>query len=94
MGTAHLYGSDRSIRNPACGAAGIHGTRTGKISLFIACLRKIILLIPLIYILPHFFADKVFAVFLAEPVSDFISVIVAATLFFLNIKKILKEGEV
>ena len=35
-----------------------------KISLFIACLRKIILLIPLIYILPHFFADKVFAVFL------------------------------
>lgn len=65
-----------------------------KISLFIACLRKIILLIPLIYILPHFFADKVFAVFLAEPVSDFISVTVAATLFFLNIKKILKEGEV
>lgn len=58
-----------------------------KISLFIACLRKIILLIPLIYILPHFFADKVFAVFLAEPVSDFISVIVAATLFFLNIKR-------
>ena len=52
-----------------------------KISLFIACLRKIILLIPLIYILPLFFADKVFAVFLAEPVSDFISVIVAATLF-------------
>ena len=65
-----------------------------KISLFIACLRKIILLIPLIYILPHFFVDKVFAVFLAEPVSDFISVTVAATLFFLNIKKILKEGEV
>lgn len=65
-----------------------------KISLFIACLRKIILLIPLIYILPHFFADKVFAVFFAEPVSDFISVTVAATLFFLNIKKILKEGEV
>ena len=29
-----------------------------KISLFLAVLRKIILLIPLIYILPHFFADK------------------------------------
>ena len=65
-----------------------------KTSLFLAIYRKIILLIPLIYILPHFFADKVFAVFLAEPVSDFISVTVAATLFFLNIKKILKEGEV
>lgn len=63
-----------------------------KLSLFIACLRKIILLIPMILILPQFFAedaDKVFAVFLAEPVSDFISVSVAATLFLLNIKKIL-----
>ena len=38
-----------------------------KTSLFLAVWRKIILLMPLIYILPHFFADKVFAVFLAEP---------------------------
>lgn len=65
-----------------------------KISLFIACLRKIILLIPLIYILPVFFEDKTFAVFLAEPVADFLSVTVAAMLFVLNIKKILaKAGE-
>lgn len=66
-----------------------------KLSLFIACLRKIILLIPLILILPFFFADKVFAVFLAEPVADFISVTVAATLFLLNIRKILdKKGKI
>ena len=64
-----------------------------KISLFIACLRKIILLIPLIFVLPMFFENKVFAVFLAEPVSDFISVTVAAALFVLNIKKILNEKE-
>ena len=64
-----------------------------KLSLFIACLRKILLLIPLIFILPTFFPDKVFAVFLAEPVSDFISVTVAATLFLLNIKKILSKKE-
>ena len=38
-----------------------------KTSVFLALLRKVILLIPLIYILPHFLADKVFAVFLAEP---------------------------
>ncbi len=62
-----------------------------KLSLFIACLRKIILLIPLIFILPLLFENKVFAVFLAEPVSDFISVTVAAILFLLNIKKILLE---
>ena len=61
-----------------------------KLSLLIACLRKIILLIPLIFILPLFFEDKVFAVFLAEPVADFISVCIAALLFMLNIKKILQ----
>ncbi len=60
-----------------------------KISLFIACLRKLILLIPLIYILPHFLADQVFAVFLAEPIADFLSVSTALTLFLLNIKRIL-----
>lgn len=54
-----------------------------KASLFIACLRKVILLIPLIFILPLFFEDKVFAVFLAEPVSDFTSVVVSAVTFFL-----------
>lgn len=54
-----------------------------KASLFIACLRKVILLIPLIFILPHFFENKVFAVFLAEPVSDLISVTASAIVFAL-----------
>ncbi len=62
-----------------------------KLSLFIACLRKIILLIPLILILPFFFENKVFAVFLAEPVADFISVTTALTLFLLNIRKVLEK---
>lgn len=52
-----------------------------KASLFLAVLRKIILLIPLIYILPHFFADKAFAVFLAEPVADLLAVATTAALF-------------
>lgn len=52
-----------------------------KTSFFLACLRKIILLIPLIYILPLFFADKAFSVFLAEPVADFIAVATTVTLF-------------
>ncbi len=53
-----------------------------KISLFLALLRKIILLIPLIFILPLFLADKVFAVFLAEPIAD----ILAATTTFICFK--------
>ena len=45
-----------------------------RTSVFLAVLRKIILLIPLIYILPIFFENKVDAVFLAEPVADVIAV--------------------
>ena len=47
----------------------------GKISFFFAFYRKIILLIPLIYILPIFISDGVFAVMLAEPLSDLITTI-------------------
>jgi Na+-driven multidrug efflux pump len=49
-----------------------------KVSLLLACLRKLILLIPLIFILPHVVADPVFGVFLAEPVSDIIAAAVTA----------------
>lgn len=63
-----------------------------KCSLFVACLRKIILLIPLIYIMPAVLSiDKVHAVFWAEPVADAISVITAATLFSRVFGKTLKE---
>lgn len=60
-------------------------------SLFLAVLRKIILLIPLIYILPLFLEDKVFAVFLAEPIADFLAVCTTVVLFFSTAWKILKE---
>ena len=61
-----------------------------KVSLLLACLRKIILLIPLIFILPQFFADKVFAVFLAEPISDILAALVTTGTFLNRINKILK----
>lgn len=63
-----------------------------KISLFLACLRKLILLIPLIFLLPLFFENKVFAVFLAEPVSDIIAAIVTTTVFFLSFNRILDKS--
>ena len=58
-----------------------------KASLFLAVLRKIILLIPLIYILPHFFTNKVFGVFLAEPVADVLAVCTTACMFAIQFKK-------
>lgn len=64
-----------------------------KISLFLACLRKIILLIPLIFILPMFFEDKVFGVFLAEPVSDIIAAVVTTIAFLSQFNKILKTNQ-
>lgn len=60
-----------------------------KISLFMACLRKLILLIPLIFILPWLLPDKVFAVFLAEPVSDILAAAVTSITFFTRFNRIL-----
>ena len=61
-----------------------------KASVFLALLRKIILLIPLIYILPLFMEDRVRAVYLAEPVADFIAVTVTATMFSYQFAKIMR----
>ncbi len=57
-------------------------------SLFLALLRKVFLLIPLIYILPNFVENKVMGVFLAEPVADFIAVCTTVTLFIIFFKKL------
>ena len=66
-----------------------------KISLVMALLRKVILLIPLIFILPLFFApeNKAFAVFLAEPISDVVAAAVTTFMFFRFFIKMLKEGK-
>ncbi len=60
-----------------------------KVSVFIALLRKVILLIPLALILPRFMG--VMGIYLAEPIADFISVTTAATLFAITFKKVLRE---
>lgn len=62
-----------------------------KVSLLMACLRKIILLIPLIFILPLWMENKVVAVFLAEPVSDILAATVTTITFFILFSKILKN---
>ena len=57
------------------------------ISLFLALLRKVILLIPLIYIVPMFMENKCNAVFLAELIADFIAVSVTGIMFLVIFKK-------
>ena len=86
------------------GATGIFGVQiacqqtfialgNAKTSLFLAVLRKIILLIPLIFLLPHFFTNKVFAVFLAEPIADILAVCTTAAMFAIQFKKSMAELE-
>lgn len=64
-----------------------------KTSLFLAVLRKLILLIPLIYILPAIIEDKETAVYLAEPVADVIAVVTTATMFAVGFGKSMKSLE-
>ena len=63
-----------------------------KVSLLLACLRKLILLIPLIFLLPHLLPDPVFAVFLAEPVSDITAASITVFTFLSRFDKILDRG--
>lgn len=58
-----------------------------KTSIFLALLRKVILLIPLIYLMPHFFSEKISAVFLAEPVADLTAASTTLVLFFKTYSK-------
>ena len=64
-----------------------------KISLFLALLRKIILLIPLIFILPHFIANQVLAVFLAEPAADILAALTTGGLFCGRFPRSLRERD-
>ena len=64
-----------------------------KISLFLALLRKIILLIPLIFILPNFIDNQVLAVFLAEPAADILAALTTGGMFLWRFPRILRERE-
>ena len=63
-----------------------------KASILVAVMRKFILLLPLIYIMPHIFtADKARAVYMAEPVADFLAICFTSVLFYFQFKKVLRQ---
>lgn len=65
-----------------------------KDSIIVAVMRKFILLIPLIYIMPAIFkANQTNAVYMAEPVADFIAVCFTAILFAFEFKKAMKKNK-
>ena len=63
-----------------------------KDSIIVAIVRKFVLVIPLIYILPHIFrGNQTNAVYMAEPVADILAVALTAILFFFEFRKALAE---
>lgn len=62
-----------------------------KASIIVAVMRKFILLLPLIYIMPHLYTtDLTKAVFMAEPVADVLAVAFTGVLFFFEFRKALR----
>lgn len=62
-----------------------------KSSIIVAVVRKFVLLLPLIYLMPHIIPDAVVGVYMAEPVADFIAVTFTAILFIFQFRKATKN---
>lgn len=69
-------------------------TGNAPCSVIVAVVRKFVLLLPIIYIMPHVLADQAMAVYWAEPVADVIAVSFTAILFFTQFRKALRKLEV
>ena len=65
-------------------------TGNAPCSIIVAIVRKFVLLLPLIYLMPRVVSDKTMGVYLAEPVADVIAVTFTAILFAVQFKKSLK----
>lgn len=85
-----------------CAAMGIFGAQiacqmtfnalgNAKASIIVAVMRKFILLLPLIYLLPHVVENQAMGVYLAEPVADVIAVIFTVVLFAFQFRKEMKS---
>ena len=62
-------------------------------SVTVAVVRKFVLLLPLIYVMPNIISDRTIGVYVAEPVADIIAVTFTAILFIFQFKKAIKKIE-
>lgn len=68
-------------------------TGNAPCSIIVAVVRKFVLLLPLIYLLPHIVSDKTKGVYMAEPVADIIAVSFTAVLFAVQFRKAMRALE-
>ena len=62
-------------------------------SIIVAVVRKFVLLLPLIYLMPALIPDKTAGVYMAEPIADIIAVTFTALLFTVQFKKAMNALE-
>jgi Na+-driven multidrug efflux pump len=62
-------------------------------SVTVAVVRKFVLLLPLIYIMPNLIADRTLGVYAAEPIADIAAVTFTAILFIFQFKKAMRSIE-
>ena len=60
-------------------------------SIVVAVVRKFVLLLPLIYIIPLFVSNKTMGVYMAEPIADIVAVTFTSILFAFQFKKAMKS---
>ena len=60
-------------------------------SIIVAVVRKFVLLLPLIYIMPHMVSNPTTGVYMAEPIADIIAVLFTSVLFSVQFKKALAK---
>lgn len=63
------------------------------VAIFLSIYRKIILLIPLIFIMPKFMTDKAAGIFMAEPIADTLAVCTTSVCFYFSFRRLLKSME-
>ena len=85
IGGVWMFGLQMAVQNT------IVGLGQAKTSVFLACLRKIILLTPLALILPRFFG--VMGIYWAEPVSDITSASIAGILYIILSRRLLTKDQ-
>lgn len=62
-------------------------------SIMVAVMRKFVLLLPLIFIMPHVVSDPAIGVYMAEPVADVLAVTFTVILFYFQFRKSIKKLE-
>lgn len=60
-------------------------------SIIVAVVRKFVLLLPLIYIMPHLVSNPTVGVYTAEPIADIVAILFTSVLFTVQFKKALAE---